>query len=121
GSAYWDTVLSATNAIINSNRFSLFPDFYQLFKIPGKLSDESLFELQYTDFGSSTGTIILPGAFFDFQGPSGDQRGSPVAGWGFMNPTSTIESFFIGRNDSVRLKTSILYAGATPNTFVTTP
>lgn len=121
GSPYWDTVLSATNDIINSNKFSLYPDFYQLWKIPGKLSNESLFELQFTDFGTSTGTSVLPGVFFTFQGPNGDQRGSPVAGWGFMSPTQNIVDFLNSRNDSVRLKTSVLFAGSTENTFVTTP
>lgn len=121
GSAYWDIVLSATNEIINSNKFSLFPDFYQLWKIPGKLSDESLYELQFSDFGTSTGTSVSPGAFFDFQGPNGNQQGSPVAGWGFMEPTQTVDDFFNSRNDSVRRKTSILFAGATESTFVTTP
>jgi starch-binding outer membrane protein, SusD/RagB family len=121
GSPYWDVVLAATNEIINSNKFSLFPDFYQLWKLPGKLSDESLFELQYTDFGTSTGTNIKPGAFWDFQGPSGNQQGSPISGWGFLSPTQTIVDFFNSRSDSVRLKTSILFAGATESTFVTTP
>ncbi|WP_207514834.1 RagB/SusD family nutrient uptake outer membrane protein [Longitalea luteola] len=121
GSQYWDVVLAATNEIINSNKFSLFPDFYQLWKIPGKLSDEALFELQYTDFGTSTGTAIKPGAFWDFQGPNGDQRGSPVAGWGFLSPTQAIVDFFNSRNDSVRLKTSILFAGTSEDNFVTTP
>ena len=56
----WDGVLAATNDIISSNKFSLYNDFYQLFKIPGKLSNESLFELQYTDFagGIVTGKQI---------------------------------------------------------------
>jgi starch-binding outer membrane protein, SusD/RagB family len=121
GSAYWDIVLSATNEIINSNKFSLFPDFYQLWKLPGKLSDETLYELQYTDFGTSTGTNIKPGAFWDFQGPSGNQQGSPISGWGFLSPTQAIVDFFNTRNDSVRLKTSILFAGASESTFVTTP
>ena len=121
GSAYWDIVLSATNDIINSNKFSLYSDFYQLWKIPGKLSNETLYELQYTDFGTSSGTNITPGAFFDFQGPNGDQQGSPIAGWGFMTPTQAVVDFFNTRNDSVRLKTSILFAGATATTFATTP
>lgn len=121
GSPYWDTVLNATNQIISSAKFSLYSDFYQLFKIPGKLSNESLFELQYTDFGTSSGTDVKPGVFFTFQGPRGDQRGSPVSGWGFMEPTAAIESFLTGRNDQDRLKTTILYAGADENTFATTP
>jgi hypothetical protein len=121
GSPFWDVVLSATNDIINSNKFSLFPDFYQLWKIPGKLSDESLLELQFTDFGTSTGTSVTPGAFFTFQGPSGDQRGSPVSGWGFLEPTQSIVTFFNSRNDSVRLKTTVMNAGADKDNFVTTP
>lgn len=120
-SPFWDVVLSATNDIINSNKFSLFPDFYQLWKIPGKLSDESLYELQYTDFGTSTGTNVAPGVFFDFQGPNGNQQGSPIAGWGFMAPTQTIVDFFDSRSDSVRRKTTILFAGTSEANFVTTP
>lgn len=121
GSPYWDIVLSATNDIINSNKFSLFPDFYQLWKIPGKLSDESLFELQYSDFGTSTGTNVKPGAFWDFQGPNGNQQGSFISGWGFLYPTQAIVDFFNNRSDSVRRKTSILFAGTSEANFVTTP
>ncbi|MET0638270.1 MAG: RagB/SusD family nutrient uptake outer membrane protein [Chitinophagaceae bacterium] len=120
-SPFWDDVISATDQIINSNKFTLFPDFYQLFKKPGKLSDESLFELQYTDFGTTSGTSIGPDAFFVFQGPSGNQQGSPVSGWGFLQPTQAIADFLNSRNDSVRLKTSILQAGATETTFVLSP
>jgi hypothetical protein len=121
GSPYWDQVLSATNDIINSNKFSLYPDFYQLWKIPGKLSDESLYELQFSDFGTSSGTAVSPGVFFIFQGPNGNQQGSKVAGWGFLEPTQNIVTFFNGRNDSVRLKTTVLFAGANESSFVTTP
>ena len=121
GSPFWDVVLSATNDIITSNKFTLFPDFYQLWKLPGKLSDESLLELQFSDFGTSTGTSVTPGAFFTFQGPSGDQKGSPISGWGFLSPTQGIVDFFNSRNDSVRLKTTILTAGSIESAFVTTP
>lgn len=121
GSPFWDIVLSSTQQIIDSRKFSLYPDFYQLWKKPGKLCDESLYELQFSDFGTSSGTSIGPGAFFMFQGPNGNQQGSPVSGWGFMQPTDAIVTFLTGRNDSVRLKTSVLTAGATEATFVTTP
>ena len=120
-SPYWNDVIAATDQIINSNKFSLYPDFYQLFKKPGKLADESLFELQYSDFGTTSGTNIMPDAFWAFQGPSGNQQGSPVSGWGFLKPTQGVVDFFNARNDSVRFKTSILQAGATEATFVETP
>ena len=54
GSPYWDVVLDCTNQIIASGKFSLFEDYYQLWKNPGKLSDESILEFQYSDFGAET-------------------------------------------------------------------
>lgn len=111
GSASWDVVISATNDIINSGKFTLFSDYYNLFKIPGKLSDESLFELQYSDFGTPSGTSVGPDAFFSFQGPGGNQQGSPISGWGFMPPTQGIVDFLKSRNDQIRLKTTIVNCG----------
>ena len=108
-SAYWDQVISATDQIINSGKFSLYTDYYQLFKKPGKMCNESLFELQFTDFGTGSGEIVNPDAFWAFQGPRGDQHGSPISGWGFMTPSQTIVDYLTTRNDSVRLKTTILF------------
>lgn len=124
-SPHWNTVLEATNAIINSGKFSLYNDFYQLFKLPGKLANESLFELQYSDFGLPTGDIVRPGidwgTFFRWQGPAGDQRGSAISGGGWIPPSQNIVDFLTTRDDSVRLKTTILQYGATPDTYATTP
>lgn len=120
-SAYWDVVLDCTNQIINSGRFSLYPDYYQLFKRPGKLCNESLYEIQFTDFGTSSGTAVGPDAFFAFQGPRGDQRGSPISGWGFLTPSQKIVDFLTNRNDDIRLKTTILFCGDTKDDFATTP
>ena len=108
-STYWDQVISATDLIINSGKFSLYPDYYQLFKKPGKMCNESLFELQFTDFATSSGEIVNPDAFWAFQGPRGDQHGSSISGWGFMTPSQTIVDYLNTRNDSVRLKTTILF------------
>ncbi len=127
GSPYWDVVLEATNQIISSNRFSLYPDFYQLFKLPGKLSNESLFELQYSDFGLPAGDIVRPGVdwgtFFRWQGPSGDQRGSAISGAGWVPPSQDIVDFLTAREDQTRLQTTILYCGVdgNPATSVATP
>ena len=120
-SPYWDIVLDATEQIIASNKFQLYDDFYELFKMPGKMSTESLYEMQYTDFGNSSGTEVGPGQFFAFQGPAGDQKGSPVSGWGFMKPSQKIIDFLTGRGDDIRLQTTVLYAGANAATFVESP
>ncbi len=47
-----------TNDIITSGKFSLYADFYELFKIKGKECDESLFEVQCTDFGQGSGDMV---------------------------------------------------------------
>jgi len=124
-SPYWDQVLEATDQIIQSGKFSLYTDLYNLFKKPGKLSNESLFELQYSDFGVGTGDIVRPGVdwgtFFRWQGPSGNQRGSAISGAGWIPPSQNIVDFLTTRGDALRLKTTILTYGATEDTFVETP
>ncbi|WP_343745038.1 RagB/SusD family nutrient uptake outer membrane protein [Chitinophaga sp.] len=129
GSPYWDVVLDCTNQIVNSGKFSLFNDYYQLFKKPGKLCDESILELQYSDFGKSTGDIVISGGpgeewgnFFFFQGP--ENTYSPViTGPGWMVPTQKAVDFLTSRNDSIRLKTTIQYCGVNgvPGTYSVTP
>ncbi|MEJ5056130.1 RagB/SusD family nutrient uptake outer membrane protein [Sphingobacterium sp. MYb382] len=127
GSAYWDDVLASTDEIINSNKFSLHSDFYQLFKIPGKLSNESLFELQYSDFGLPTGDIVRPGVdwgtFFKWQGPAGEQKGSAINGAGWIPPSQDIVNFLTERGDLTRLNTTILHCGidGKPDTYKETP
>ncbi|MBB3186613.1 RagB/SusD family nutrient uptake outer membrane protein [Microbacter margulisiae] len=120
-STYWQTVLDDTNAIINSGKFSLYPDYYELFKKPGKMCNESLFELQYSDFGTSSGPAVEPDAFFAFQGPRGDQHGSPISGWGFMNPSQSYVNFLEARHDSIRLKTTILFTSSPGHNYYVTP
>lgn len=123
GSPQWDVVLEATNEIINSNLFTLYADFYELWKVPGKLSNESLFELQYSDFGLPTGDIVRPGVdwgtFFRWQGPSGDQRGSAISGAGWIPPSQNIVDFLTARGDETRLKTTILEYGTNTQPAVT--
>ncbi|MDR0794379.1 MAG: RagB/SusD family nutrient uptake outer membrane protein [Chitinophagaceae bacterium] len=109
GSTYWDTVLDCTNQIINGGKFALYPDYYQLFKLPGKMSSESLFELQFSDFGTPTGDNVEPALFFISEGPRGDQHGSNINGWGFMNPSQAFVDFLKSRNDNIRLQTSVMY------------
>src|SRR5690606_10902779 len=60
-------VADATSEIISSNKFSLYPDFYELFKKPGKLSNESLLEFQYSDYNQGSGTAHT--YLFAFFGP----------------------------------------------------
>ncbi|MFZ5431710.1 MAG: RagB/SusD family nutrient uptake outer membrane protein [Bacteroidota bacterium] len=102
-------VADATSQIISSQKFSLEPDFYKLFKIHGKLSNENILEIQYSDFGKGTGDNISH--LFAFYGPQNwtpkvAQSGS---GWGFFEPSLKYIKFMLDRNETVRLETSVLF------------
>ncbi len=102
-------VADATSQIINSGLFKLYPDFYELFKKPGELSDENLLQFQYSDFGQGTGTqITYLTAFF------GPQKWAPKVGeinggWGFYEPSLKFIKFMLDRGDRKRLVTSVLF------------
>ena len=105
----YPAVASATGQIINSGKFSLFSDYYELFKTPGKLSDESILDLQYSDFGQGEG---------DREGhllqPYGPQNWTPAvtgagSGWGFYEPSIKFIKFMLDRGEAVRLETSVLF------------
>ncbi|MFS4418157.1 RagB/SusD family nutrient uptake outer membrane protein [Maribacter sp. 2307ULW6-5] len=105
----YEAVADATGQIINSGKFSLYPDFYELFKTPGKLSDESILDLQYSDFGQGEG---------DREGhlyaPYGPQNWTPAvegssSGWGFYEPSQKFIKFMLDRGETVRLETSVLF------------
>ena len=102
-------VADATSQIINGSKFTLEPDFYQLFKIPGKLNDENILEIQYSDFGNGAGPNISH--LYAFYGP---ENWTPAiegagSGWGFFEPSLKYIKFMLDRDESVRLETSVLF------------
>lgn len=102
-------VADACAQIINSGKFSLYGDFYQLFKKPGELSDESLLEMQYSDFGQETG-----GTFYHLYAPYGPQNWEPARanaspGWGFYEPSLKYIKFMLDRGETIRLQTSVIF------------
>lgn len=106
----YSQVKTLTDEIINSGKFSLYADYYQLFKIPGKLADESLFEIQTTDFGNGSGDIISTDNWFAFQGPANN---GVISGWGFIGLYKTFRNWATARGETVRYNTSFLEAGTT--------
>ncbi|MDD6280578.1 MAG: RagB/SusD family nutrient uptake outer membrane protein [Bacteroidales bacterium] len=106
-------VEECTNDIITSRKFSLYPDFYQLFKIPGKLCDEKLMEVQCTDFGMGSGDIVDTGHFFILGGPgiTSITDGRKINGWGFVGYTDKFLNWMKARGEKVRATTSVIYGG----------
>lgn len=105
----YTAVAEATGQIISSGKFSLEADYYNLFKIPGKLNRENLLELQYSDFGKGSGDDI--NYLNDFFGPQGwtPKVTGAGSGWGFYEPSLKYIKFMLDRNETVRLETSVLF------------
>ena len=105
----YQAVADATGEIINSGLFILEPDFYHLFKLRGKLNDENLLELQYSDYGTSTGTSNK--FLWDFFGPTSwtPARSGASGGWGFWEPSMKYIQFMLDRNERERLETTVIF------------
>ena len=82
----YQAVADATSQIIQSGRFALEPDFYELFKTRGKLNRENILEFQYSDFGQGSGD--RKSYLWAFFGPENwTPRVTGVGGgWGFFEP-----------------------------------
>lgn len=105
----YQEVADAAGEIINSGLFSLYPDYYELFKTPGKLSNEILLTMQYSDFGSGEGDREI-----HLTQPYGPENWTPAvagagSGWGFYEPSLKFIGFMLDRNETVRLETSVLF------------
>ncbi len=105
-------VADATAKIINSGKFSLSSDYYHLFKKAGKLNNENILEFQFSDFGQGQGDN-----FNHLFAPYGTGNWTPVvagagAGWGFYEPSLKYIEFMLGRGETVRLETSVVFTPA---------
>jgi hypothetical protein len=105
-------VADAAGKIISSGNYSLEPDFYELFKIKGKLNDENILELQYSDFNQGEGDSR--NYLNDFFGPQGWTPAVEGAGsgWGFYEPSVKYIKFMLDRGETVRLETSVLFTNS---------
>lgn len=104
-----------TNDIISSQKFELYPDFYELFKIPGKLCNESLMECQATYFGMGSGDAVTVDQFFNCAGPglNNPALGRSFGGWNFVGYTDSFQNWVASRNETIRKETTFLLGGST--------
>ncbi|MBA4321830.1 MAG: hypothetical protein C0408_03325 [Odoribacter sp.] len=105
----WDSVASLTDRIIVSGRYSLLTDFREIFSIDGENSRESLFEIQSSTLGKTSGdqTFI---EYAYVQGPRGNYP-SGMQGWGFCTPSQNLLDFYTSRGEVIRPATTLLYRG----------
>jgi hypothetical protein len=105
----WDSVASLTDRIIASGRYGLLNSFRAVFSIDEENSEESLFEIQSSTLGNTTG----PSTYLEYayvQGPRGNSP-SNMQGWGFCTPSQNLIDFFDSRNEVIRPATTLLYRG----------
>ena len=98
----WADALSASDQVMALN-YSLAPDFYKMFRVPGENGPESIFEIQSTYLAGNCDASNNQWA--QVQGVR------PQFGWGFFNPTADLEAAF-EPGDTRKLGT-ILYRGST--------
>ncbi len=105
----YQQVANATSEIISGGNFVLEPDYYQLFKLKGKLNPENILEYQYSDFGQGAGDS--KSFLFGFYGPQGwtPKVAGAGDGWGFWEPSLTYIKFMLDRGEVTRLQTSVLF------------
>ncbi len=105
----YQVVADATGEIISSGKFELEEDFYELSKIKGKLNNENLLEMQYSDLGQPTGDNYY--YLYAFFGPQGWTPAVSGAGdgWGFWEPSMKYIKFMLDRGETVRLETSVIF------------
>ncbi len=111
-SAEYDSVAYYTNEIIKSARFDLLSSYRTVFRSDGENSQESLFEIQSSTIGKTTGnTDDAPYLEYSFvQGPR-DNQPSNMQGWGFCTPSVSLISFLNERGDTERAKVILMQRG----------
>lgn len=112
----YEKVKTLTDEMINSGLFELYPDYYQLWKIPGRLCDESLAECQVTDFGLGSGDYIGIDQFFNCAGPTITNENTALkstGGWNFVGYFDSFYDWAIKRGETIRATTSFLIGGTT--------
>jgi hypothetical protein len=105
----YQVVADATGEIINSGKYELEADYYNLFKIKGKLNNENILEMQYSDLGQGTGDNYS--YLYAFFGPQGWTPAVSGAGdgWGFWEPSMKYIKFMLDRGETLRLETSVIF------------
>jgi hypothetical protein len=106
----WDSVAACAGRIIKSGNFDLLPNFRDVFRSKGENSVESLFEIQASTQGKTTGDApYMEYAFF--QGPRANTP-SNMQGWGFCVPSQSLVTFLTQRGETIRKDVTLMKAAA---------
>lgn len=99
----WTECKSVSDDIINNGPFSLYPDFYALFRPEQEFCSESLFEIVATQVAGEGD--LSNSQFAEVQAVRGQ------FGWGWFVPTDEMANAFDAAGDTIRKKVTIHYFG----------
>lgn len=116
----WAKTAELTNSLINSNQFSLNPNYAEIWRQSSENGPESLFEIQGQNGDDGWGV----GGYFTHQGARGTVKDG-YAGWGFNTPTADLEAAYeendVRKNSTIYRAGETLWDGAVVGTDVTNP
>lgn len=101
----WSDVKILTDEIIGSGPYSLYPNFYKMFRVEGENGIGSIFELQNSSMDQ--GKYRCEYGFE--QGPRNNF--AHLQGWGFCVPSQKLINFFNSRNETIREGATVLPRG----------
>jgi hypothetical protein len=115
-----DSAALCAGILISSGKYSLLPSFRDEFRSMGENSRESVFELQYSTLGKTTGEAALPNDPYAFlQGPRSNTP-SNMQGWGLCSPSLALRNFFASRGETIRAEVTFMKSDATfEGSFIT--
>ncbi len=102
---HWQDVLTYTNQVMTLG-YSLFPDYYQMFRIANENCSESIFEIQANYVAGNSDLSNC-----QYSQGQGDRDAVPSAGWGFNSPTLDLVNAF--ESGDPRLQGTVMFAGTT--------
>ena len=107
----WNKAAELCDQVIASGRYGLMENFRELFSVDGEYCKESLFEIESTDLGKSSGEAAYS-TYAYVQGPRNNTPNN-MQGWGFGTPSQSLIDFYTARGEVVRPATTLLYSGTT--------
>lgn len=107
----YDQAATLCDEVIASGKYALMPDFRYVFSMDGENCQESVFEIESSALGKTTGDA----AYSEYAYHQGPRNNTPsnMQGWGFCTPSNSLIQFLTERGDKIRMATTLLYSGTT--------
>lgn len=102
----WSDVVNYTKQVMQSGRYSLFPNFEKMYRVENENCSESIFEIQCAYLPNNTSASNSQ--YCQIQQPRGSFNGN---GWGYNVPTTDLVNEF--EPNDPRLNGTILFRGST--------